>query len=174
MDFLGDSDGKESASNSGGLDSIPWLGRSPGTGNGYPLQYSCLENPMDRGAWQATVYGLQNCPGAKDLVQDPVLNVLLTVGLSSLRLRMTSLSLKVTKAIHTISWHGKLRWKFFGLFRMNLFDPNGECSFSRKHENSERMSGAFWFCVIPTSVVLCLVLFCLLCKWVIILQLRFS
>ena len=102
MDFLGDSDGKESASSSGDLDSIPWLGRSPGKGNGYPLQYSCLENPMDRGAWQATVYGLQNCPGVKNLVQDPVLNVFLTVGLSSLRLRMTSLSLKVTKAIHTI------------------------------------------------------------------------
>jgi len=103
MDFLGDSDGKESAFNSGDLDSIPWLGRSPGTGNGYPLQSSCLENPMDRRAWWATVYGLQNCPGAKDLVQDPVLNVFLIVGLSSLRLRMTNLSLKVTKAIHTIS-----------------------------------------------------------------------
>ena len=97
------SEDEESACNAADLGSITGLGRSPGTGNGYPLQYSCLENPMDRGAWQATVYGLQNCPGAKDLVQDPVLNVLLTVGLSSLRLRMTSLSLKVTKAIHTIS-----------------------------------------------------------------------
>ena len=125
MDFLGDSDSKESASSSGDLDSIPWLGRSPGKGNGYPLQYSCLENPMDRGAWQATVYGLQNCPGAKDLVQDPVLNVFLTVGLSSLKLRMTSFSLKVTKAIHAISWHGKLRWKVFALFRMNLLIPMG-------------------------------------------------
>ena len=36
---------------------IPGLGRSPGEGNGYPLQYSCLENPMDRGAWLATVHG---------------------------------------------------------------------------------------------------------------------
>ena len=36
--------------------SIPGSGRSPGEGNGYPLQYSCLENPMDRGAWQATVH----------------------------------------------------------------------------------------------------------------------
>ena len=36
---------------------IPGLGRSPGEGNGYPLQYSCLENSMDRGAWQATVHG---------------------------------------------------------------------------------------------------------------------
>jgi len=38
--------------------SIPGFGRSPGGGNGYPLQYSCLENPMDRGAWQATVHGV--------------------------------------------------------------------------------------------------------------------
>ena len=38
--------------------SIPGLGRSPGEGNGNPFQYSCLENPMDRGAWQATVHGV--------------------------------------------------------------------------------------------------------------------
>ena len=48
------SDGKESSSNAGDPGSIPGLGRSPGEGNGYPLQYSCLENPMDRGAWRAT------------------------------------------------------------------------------------------------------------------------
>ena len=52
------SDGVESACNAGDLDSIPWLGRSPGEGNGYPLQYSCLENSMDRGAWRATVHGV--------------------------------------------------------------------------------------------------------------------
>ena len=40
------------------LSSIPGLGRSPGEGNGNPLQYSCLGNPMDRGAWQATVHGV--------------------------------------------------------------------------------------------------------------------
>ena len=49
--------GKESACNAGDLGLIPGLGRSPGEGNGNPLQYSCLENPMDRGAWQATVHG---------------------------------------------------------------------------------------------------------------------
>ena len=37
---------------------IPWLGRSPGAGNGNPLQYSCLENPMDRGVWQIIVHGV--------------------------------------------------------------------------------------------------------------------
>ena len=49
---------KGSACNAGDLGSIPGLGRSPGEGNGNPLQYSCLENPMDRGAWQITVHGV--------------------------------------------------------------------------------------------------------------------
>ena len=49
---------KESACSAGDLGSIPGLGRSLGEGNGNPLQYSCLENPMDRGAWQATVHGV--------------------------------------------------------------------------------------------------------------------
>ena len=50
--------GKESACSTGDLGSIPGLGRFPGEGNGNPLQYSCLKNPMDRGAWQATVHGV--------------------------------------------------------------------------------------------------------------------
>ena len=50
--------GKESAYNEGDSSSIPGLGRSSGDGNGYPLQYSCLENSMDRGAWRATVHGV--------------------------------------------------------------------------------------------------------------------
>ena len=49
--FPGGSDGKASACNAGDLGSIPGSGRSPGEGNGNPLQRSCLENPMDRGAW---------------------------------------------------------------------------------------------------------------------------
>ena len=49
--FPGGSDGKESVCNAGDPDSIPGLGKSPGEGNGYPLQYSFLENPIDRGAW---------------------------------------------------------------------------------------------------------------------------
>jgi len=52
----GGSDGKESACNAGDPCLIPGLGRSPGEGNGYPLQYSGLENPMDRGAWSASVH----------------------------------------------------------------------------------------------------------------------
>jgi len=51
MGFPGGSDSKESACNAGGLDLIPRSGRSPGEGNGNPLQYSCLKNSMDRGAW---------------------------------------------------------------------------------------------------------------------------
>ena len=56
MGFPGDSDHK--VCNAGDLGLIPGLGRSPGEGNGYPFQYSCLEVSMDRGAWWATVYGV--------------------------------------------------------------------------------------------------------------------
>ena len=58
MDFAGGSDGKVSAYNLGDPVSIPGLGRLPGEGNGCPLQYSCLENPMDGGTWWATVHGV--------------------------------------------------------------------------------------------------------------------
>ena len=58
FDFPGGSDGKASAYNAGDLGLIPGIGRSPGEGNGNPLQYSCLENPMDGGTWQATVHGV--------------------------------------------------------------------------------------------------------------------
>ena len=50
--------GKEPACNAGDLGSIPGSGRSPGEGNGNALQYSCLENPMDKAAWQATVHDM--------------------------------------------------------------------------------------------------------------------
>ena len=56
--FPGGSEVKTSACNAGDLGSIPGLGRSPGEGNGSSLQYSCLENPMDGGAWWATVHGV--------------------------------------------------------------------------------------------------------------------
>ena len=55
----GRSDGKESACNAGDPGSIPGSKRSPGEGNGIPLQYSCLDNSMDRGAWWATVQGVE-------------------------------------------------------------------------------------------------------------------
>ena len=57
-DFPGGSEVKASVCNVGELGSIPGSGRSPGEGNGNPLQYSCLENPMDRGAWWATAHGV--------------------------------------------------------------------------------------------------------------------
>ena len=56
--YLGGLEGKASACNAGDLGSIPESGRSPGEGNGTPLQYSCLENPMDGGAWEAAVHGI--------------------------------------------------------------------------------------------------------------------
>ena len=58
MGFPGGSDSKESACSAEDPGSIPGSGRPPGEANGYPHQYSCLENPMDRGAWQATVHGV--------------------------------------------------------------------------------------------------------------------
>ena len=60
---------KESAYSAGDLGSIPGLGRYPGEGNGHPLQYSCLENLMDRGAWQTTVHGVARV--GHDLVIKP-------------------------------------------------------------------------------------------------------
>ena len=55
---LGFPGGKESACNAGDVGSVPGWGRSPGGGHENPLQYSCLENPMDKGAWQAMVHGV--------------------------------------------------------------------------------------------------------------------
>ena len=64
LGFFSGSDGKEFTCNVGDRRSIPGLGRFPGGGNGNPLQYSCLENPLDRGPWWATVHG-----GAKSQTQ---------------------------------------------------------------------------------------------------------
>ena len=65
--------GKESicnAGDTGDMSSIPGLGRSPGRGNGYPLQYSCLENSKDRGAWWATDYGVTESDTAEAIEHD--------------------------------------------------------------------------------------------------------
>ena len=67
MGFPGGSAGEESACNVGDPCSVPGLGRSPGEGNGYLLQYSCLENFVDRGAWQATVHGAADLDTTKQL-----------------------------------------------------------------------------------------------------------
>ena len=75
--FPGCSDSKESACNAGDLGSIPGSERSPGEGNGNPLQYSCLENSMGTGAWWATVLG-----GHKELDITEGLTLLLIEGLS--------------------------------------------------------------------------------------------
>ena len=58
MGFPGASAVKNLLANSGDANSVPGSGRSPGEGNGNPLQYSCLENLMDRGTWQAIVHGV--------------------------------------------------------------------------------------------------------------------
>ena len=61
----GGSDGKESVCQAGDPGLIPGLVKSPGEGNGNPLQYSCLENSMDRGAWRATFHGVTESDTAK-------------------------------------------------------------------------------------------------------------
>ena len=69
LGFPGGSAGKESACNAEDLGSIPGLGRCPGEGNSYPLQYSGLENSMDRGAWWATVHGVAELDTIEQLTQ---------------------------------------------------------------------------------------------------------
>ena len=59
LGFPGGASGKESSCNAGDTGLIPGSRRSPGEGHGDPLQYSCLENPMDRGAWRAIVHGVE-------------------------------------------------------------------------------------------------------------------
>ena len=66
--FPGDSDGKESAYNTGDVGLIPGSGRLPGEGNGNPIQYSCLENPMDRRDWWATVHGVTKSRNTTELL----------------------------------------------------------------------------------------------------------
>ena len=70
MGFPGGSVGKESACNAGDLGSIPGLGRSPGEGNGYPCQYSGLENSMDREALQSTVHEVREVAKSQTQLRD--------------------------------------------------------------------------------------------------------
>ena len=73
--FPGGSVVKNPPANAGDMGSIPGLGISPGGGNGNPHQYSCLGNPIERGVWQATVYGLQELDG-HDLATKPATTML--------------------------------------------------------------------------------------------------
>ena len=86
MGFPGGSGGKESTCNAGNLGLIPGFERSPGEGDGYLFQYSCLENSVDRGAWQAAVHGV-----AKELdTTEPHIHVVYS-------LLMVAFSFSITK-----------------------------------------------------------------------------
>ena len=76
MGFPGGSEGKAPAHNAGDPGSIPRSGSSPGEGNGNPLQYSCLENPMDGRAWWATVHGVSKSWTRLRELTSPHLNIL--------------------------------------------------------------------------------------------------
>ena len=78
LGFPWNSVGKASACNAGNLVLILGSGWSAGEGNGYPLQYSCLENPMDRGAWRATVHGITGV--GRDLALSFFLSLILVIG----------------------------------------------------------------------------------------------
>ena len=77
--YAGGSDGKESAINAGDLGPIPWSGRSPGEGNDYTLQYSCMESSMDKGAWQLTIHGVTESEMTEWLTHAFTLNSSITV-----------------------------------------------------------------------------------------------
>ena len=103
FNFPGGSEDKVSACNAGDLGSIPGLGKSPGEGNGNLLQYSCLENPRDRGAWWAAVYGVaQSRTRLKRLSSSMYIFIILPTALKGrcsfhdiiLMLQMRKLSLK--------------------------------------------------------------------------------
>ena len=86
MGFAGGSDSKESACSAGDLGLTPGLGRSPGGGHGNPLQYSCLENPMDRGSCLATVHGITESDTTEQLNTAHHNNGLAAVNKSSLHI----------------------------------------------------------------------------------------
>ena len=107
--FPGDSDGKESASNAEDPGSVPESGRSPGEGNGNPLQYSYLENSMDRRAWWATVHGSRK---ELDMTEQ------LTLSLSSLLGEFSVFRHITSHSIASPFW----KMEFFFLEKSSRFD----------------------------------------------------
>jgi len=113
------------------LGSIPGSGRFPGEGNGKPLQYSCLSNPMDRGVWWATVYGI---PKSRNPFQNTVL----------WQLGLKHMNLKNTHLVHNTTWHkallggtGEKEACWFSGASVSLW-----AFFSRLRVNSRRMKTA--------------------------------
>ena len=94
--FPGGCDSKESACNAGDSGSIPESGRSPGEGNGNLLQYSCLGNPMDRGAWWTTVHGVTESDRTEQLTHYTTHSLCITDSLFCTPKTNTTLSINYT------------------------------------------------------------------------------
>ena len=109
MGFSGGSDGKASACNVGDLGSIPRLERSPGEENGNPLQYSCMENSMDRGAWQAIVHGVAKSQTRLSNFTSSLLQTIIVIYLNQL---YSFFSLPKSTCVKNYVKHICLNWYF--------------------------------------------------------------
>ena len=109
MGFPHSSVGKESANNAGDPGSIPGSGRSPGKGNGNPLHYSCLENPMDRGAWQAIVHGVARV--GHDLATKPLPPFSYWASQVALLVKNPPATADRHKRLRFDPWVGKIPWR---------------------------------------------------------------
>ena len=122
MGFPGGSDGRQSACNVRDLGSIPGSERSPGTGNGYPLQYSCLEKSMGRGAYWATVHGIaksQTCSLFKSLT--PMLP--LPSSFSPIVTNyLLSMSLFFTNIFTSVLYFSDSTYKWYHIYKLFLYD----------------------------------------------------
>ena len=115
MGFPRSSVGKESACKAEDPGSSPVSGKSPGEGNGNPLQYSCLENPMDRGAWEAPDHGVSGV--RHNLVTKPPPRSELLVKMHYCLLRWERLEKRVCLGI----WGGSTKYSFFFFFFYRLY-----------------------------------------------------
>ena len=160
MSFPGSSDGKESVCNLGDQGLIPGLKRSPGEGNGSPLQCSCLENSVDRGAWRATVYGVTELDMTKRLthLQQGKYNPL-SLGRIELRcqlLRVSSVMALSPVKVFLILYNFLFNWYWFFSFWLTswYFSLTGCCSWRLSHQPHVSFPGRINLCLFTSVIML--------------------